>query len=191
MLHGFGREEGATDRRGSESAIPQEYIPHIHIKLGHYLTCGTDYAVSKAEGPDEIFRIVFELSDNMPDKADLLDNCGAGFFRNVLRNTNRKENINNCILAYKSAVRLTPQGCSDMCGRLHMLGTSFFHHFQLAGDLADISNAISYQQKAVHLTPEGHANMPTWLYNLGFSFQFRFDRTGDLADISDAISYKH
>jgi hypothetical protein len=72
MLHGVGREEGATDRRRSESAIPQEYVPHIRIKLGHYLTCGTDYAVSETEGLEERFRMVLELSDNMPDKADLL-----------------------------------------------------------------------------------------------------------------------
>ena len=77
MLHGIGREE---DRRRSESTIQQKYVPHIRIKLGHYLTCGTDYAVSKTEGPEEIFRMVLELSDNMPDKADLLDSCGAGFF---------------------------------------------------------------------------------------------------------------
>jgi hypothetical protein len=38
-----------------------------------------DYAVSEGEGLEEIFRIVLELSDNMPDKAALLDNCGDGF----------------------------------------------------------------------------------------------------------------
>ena len=31
MLHGAGREEGAADRRRSESAIPQEYVPHIRM----------------------------------------------------------------------------------------------------------------------------------------------------------------
>ena len=65
MLHGVGREEGAADRRSSESDIPWEYVPIS--ALGHYLTCGTDYA---AESPEEIFRSVFELSDDIPDKAD-------------------------------------------------------------------------------------------------------------------------
>ena len=44
MLRGAGRrEEGAADRRRSESAIREAYVPHIRIKLGHYLTlpsCG-------------------------------------------------------------------------------------------------------------------------------------------------------
>ena len=188
MLHGVGREERARDRR-SEFAIRREYVPHISIKLGHYLTCGTNYAVSETEDPEEIFRMVLELSDNVPEKADLLDNCGAGFFRNV-RYANRKEDIDNCILAYESAVHLTPPGHSDMSGRLNILGALFLHRFQLAGDLTDISDAISHQQRAVHLTPENHADMPRQLSNLGDAFLCRFECTGDPADISDAISHK-
>ena len=163
---------------------------HIRLKLGHYLTCGTDYAESETGSPEEMFRMVLELSDNKPDKADLLDNCGAGFLRNVLRNTNRKEDIDNCILAYESAVHLTPQGHSNMSGRLNMLGASFFHRFQLAGDLTDISKAILYQQKALRLTPEGDADMPGKLNDLGSSFRCRFECVGDLADILDAISHQ-
>jgi hypothetical protein len=34
--------------------------------------------VAVGEGPDEIFRTVLNLSDNMPDKADLPYNCGVG-----------------------------------------------------------------------------------------------------------------
>ena len=82
MLHDFRREEAAGDRRRSESALSQGYVPNIsgYITLGYYLTSGSDYAVAEADGPEEIFRIVRELSDNRPDKADLLDNCGATFF---------------------------------------------------------------------------------------------------------------
>ena len=189
MLHGVRREEDATDRR-SEFAIPHEYVPHICIKLGHCLICRTDYAVSETESPEEIFRMVLELSDNMPDKADLLDICGAGFFRNVLRNANRKEDIDNCILAYESAVHLTPPDHSDMSSRLNILGALFFHRFQLARDPTDISDAISHQQRAIYLTPEGHADMPCQLNNLGNAFLCRFKRTGDLADLSDAISHQ-
>ena len=109
MLHGVGREYDATDRRRSESTIPQEYVPHIRTKLGRYLTCGTDYAVSETEGPEEILRMILGLSDSMPDKADPLVDCGSGLLRNVLSDTNRKKDIDNCILAYKSAVHLTPQ----------------------------------------------------------------------------------
>ena len=159
MLHGVGREEDATDRE-SESTIPQEYVPHIRINLGYYLTCATDYAVPETESSEEILRMVLELSDNMPDKADLLDKCGAGFFRNVLRNANRKEDIDNYILAYESAVHLTPAGHSDMSDRLNMLGTLFFHRFQITGNFTDISDAITHQQRAVHLIPEGHADVP-------------------------------
>ena len=101
MLHGVEREEGGTDR-GNESTISQRYVPHICINLGRYLTCGTDYA---ADGHEEkIFKIVLELSDNMPDKADLLYNCGVGFLGSFLGNTNKKEDIDNCILAYEWAV---------------------------------------------------------------------------------------
>ena len=192
MLHGVEREEGATDRR-SESAIqpiPQEYVLHIRIKLGHCLTCGTDYAVLETDGPEEIFRMVLELSDNVPDKADLLDNCRAGLFRNVLRKTNKKEDIDNCILAYESAVHLTPPGHSDMPYWLSKLGSAYQHRFVCTGDFADISDAISHQQRAVHLTSEGHADMPYQLNNLGNSFSGRFSHTGDLADISDAISHQ-
>ena len=184
MLHGVGREERrAADRRRSESAIPQEYVPHIRIKLGHYLTC-TEFSVP------ELFKMVLELPDNTPDKAELLDDCGNGFYWSFLGNKNRKEDIDNCILAYESAVHLTPQGHSDMTGRLNMLGKSFSYRFELAGDLTDISEAISYQQKALNLTPEGHAEMPRCLNNLGNSFRCRFEHTGDLADISDAISHQ-
>ena len=165
-------------------------MPHIRLKLGHYLTCDTNYAVAEAEDIEEQFRLTLELSDNIPQKADLLENCGDGFLRRFLGNTNRKEDIDNCILAYELAVHLTPQGHSDMSRRLNMLGTSFSHRYEGTGDLADISDAISYQQKAVHLTPEGHADIPRYLNNLGASFQSRFERTGDLADVSDAISYQ-
>ena len=89
-------------------------MPHIRIKLGHYLTYGADYAVSEIEDSEETYRMILELSDDMPEKADLLNNCGAGFFRNVLRHANRKEYIDNCILAYKSAVHPTPPGHSKM-----------------------------------------------------------------------------
>ena len=160
---------------------------HICIILGHYLTCGTDYT---ADGPEEILGLVLELSDNMPDKADLLHNCGVGFYRSFLDNTNRKENIDNSILAFKSAVHLTPQGHSDMPSRLNMLGLLFLRRFQLAGDFTDISKAILYQQEALHLIPEGHASMLGCLNNLGNSFQIRFKHMGDLADISDAISHQ-
>ena len=52
---------------------------YICIKLEHNLTCGTEFAVTEADDPEETFRMVLELSDNMPDKAELLDNCGASF----------------------------------------------------------------------------------------------------------------
>ena len=84
MSHGIGREESAADRRRSEFVIPKEYVPHIRTKSGHYLTCSTDHAVVGAEDPKEIFRTMLELSDNIPDKADLLDNCGVGFLRSFL-----------------------------------------------------------------------------------------------------------
>ena len=189
MLHGVRREEGAADRRRSESAIPQEYVPYSCIKLGHYLTCSTNYAVAEAESVEELLRMVLELSDNVPDKADLLDNSRLSFLRSFLY-TNKKEDIDNCILAYGSAIHLTPQSHSDMSGRLKIIGESFFHRFQLAGDLTDISKAILYQQKALHLFPEGHEDTLDCLNNLGISFLCRFIQTKDLTDISNAISYQ-
>jgi hypothetical protein len=47
-----------------------------------------------------MFRMVLELPDKMPAKADL-DKCGIGFLKNfrVQGNTNKKEDINNFILA--------------------------------------------------------------------------------------------
>ena len=95
-----------------------------------------DYAVAEAEGHEEIFRIVLELSDNAPEKADLLDKCGDGFATRLLDDT-RKEDIDNCILAYESAVHLTPQGHSDMSGRLNNLGVSLYHCFNLTGDFTN------------------------------------------------------
>ena len=177
-MHGVGREERVRDRR-SKSVIPQEYVLHIRINSGHYLTCVTDYAVSETECPEETFRMVLELSDDMPDKADHLNICGAGFFRNVLRNANRKENVDNCILTYESAVHLTP-GHSNMLDRLNIFGGLSFLRFQLTGDLTDISDAISHQQRAIHLTPDSHVDMPRRLNNLGNVIQYRFERTGDL-----------
>ena len=145
--------------------------------------------VAGAEDPEEIFRVVLGLPDNTPEKADLLDKFGIGFLRNICGgNANRKEDIDNSVLAYESAVHLTPQGHLDMSGRLNNLGISFQSHFERTGDLANITNAISYLQKAVHLTPEGHAYMPNNLDSLGNSFLRCFERTGDLADISNAIS---
>ena len=185
MLHGVGREESAADRRGF---IPQEYVAHISIKLKHISDLW--YAVTKAEGPEERLRMLLQLSENMSDKADLLENCGFCLLKSFIGNANRKENIDNCILAYESAVHLTPQGHTDMSSRLNMLGVSFFHRFNLEGDLTDMSKAILYQQKALRLTPDGHADMPGCLNNLGKSFQCRFKRTGDLEDITNAISHQ-
>ena len=170
--------------------MAQVYVPHIHIKLGLYLTNGLDYAVAEAEGPEEIFRILLEFSDNIPDKVDLLDNCGAGFLMSFLGNKNQKEDIDNCILAYDSALHLTPQGHPDMSRRMNILGASYYHRFNLTGDPSNISKAILYQQKALDLTPEGHADMPTNLNDLGLSFLSRFECTGNFSDISDAISYQ-
>ena len=191
MLHDFGREEGAADRRRRESVVSQEYVPHIHLKFWHYLTCGTNYVVAGAEDPEEIFGAVLGLPDNTPEKADLLDKCGFGFLRSILGgNTNRKEDIDNSVLAYESAVHLTPLGHSGMSSRFNRLGVSLYLRFERTGDLEDISSAISYQQKAVHLTPEGHVDMIGHLNNLGNSFQSRFQCTGDIADISNVISYQ-
>ena len=148
-------------------------------------------AVVEAEEIEERSRLTLEYSENIPHKADLLENCGDGFLTRFLGNTNRGEDIDNCILAYELAVHLTPQGHSDMMSRrLNMLGTSFLTRFKRTGDLADISDAISYQEKSVHLTPEGHTDISGRLNNLGISFRNRFERTGVLADISDAISYQ-
>ena len=44
-------------------------MPHIRVKLEHYLTCGRDDAVVTA-GSEEMYGIVLELSDDMSDKAD-------------------------------------------------------------------------------------------------------------------------
>ena len=55
--------------------------------------------VAGAEDPEEIFRVVLGLPDNTPEKADLLDKCGIGFLSG---NTNRKEDIDNSVLAYES-----------------------------------------------------------------------------------------
>ena len=190
MLHGVGGKEGAMDQRGSECSIPQEYVEQFCIKFVHYLTSGLDCAVTEAEGHEEIFRVVLELPDNIPDKLDFLDFCGAYFLRSFLSKKNQKEDIDNCILAYKSAVHLTPHDHLDMSCRINMLGEAYYHCFKYAGGLANISNAISYQQEVVNLTPEGHADMPSWLNSLGLSLQSRFNHTGNLADISDAISYQ-
>jgi hypothetical protein len=182
-------EEGRVPQVEEDpSVLYRKCMCHIRIKLGHYLTSGWDYAVSEAEGPEEIFRVV-ELSNNMPDKVDLLDRCGVGFFKSFLGDKNRKEDIDNCILACESALHLAPQDSLDIY-RLNILGVSHHHRFNLTGDLSDISQAILYQQKVFHLTPEGDADMPFHLNNLGTSFQSRFVYTGDLADISKAISYQ-
>ena len=157
------------------------------MKLGHYLTCGTDYAAGDRE---EIFRIVLELSDDMPDKVHLLDNCGVQFLRSFLGNTGKMEDIDNCILAFESAVHLTPQGRSEMSGRLKMLGLALYHRFTLRGDLTDISEAITHQQKALPLFLEGHPDIPGLLSNLGNSLMLRFGYTGVPTDISDALSYQ-
>ena len=146
--------------------------------------------MAETEGPEETFKVVLELPDNMPEKADYLAKFGDVFERSFLDNTHRKEDIDNCVLAYESAVHLTPQAHSDMSIRLNKLGASLYHRFNLAGDLTDISKAISYQQKALHLIPEGHEEMRSTLNNLGIFLQRRFSCTGDLADMSNAISYK-
>jgi len=62
------------------------------------------HRIAEGEDPEEIFRIVFELSDNMPEKADLLDKWGVGFARSFLGNTKRREDIDNYVLAYESVV---------------------------------------------------------------------------------------
>ena len=80
---------GAADRRGSGCAIRQEYVPHIRIILEHYLTCCTDYSLAEADSLEEYFKNILELSDNMPDKADRLYNCGVGLHRSFI-NTERK-----------------------------------------------------------------------------------------------------
>jgi tetratricopeptide (TPR) repeat protein len=189
MLFGVGRREGAAGQKRSNYSTPQVYVPHIPKNSGHRLTIGSDFTVAEAKNLEEKLRIVLEFPDNIADKVDLLDSCAADLLQSFLDNGNRKEDIDNCILAYESAVHLTPQSHSDISGRMNMLGVSYYHRFNITGDLSDISGAILYQEKVVHLTPEGHADTPTYLSNLGIFFQRRFGRAGDLADISDAISY--
>ena len=100
--------------------------------MDEYLTSGLNYAVADAEGTEE------KLVDDMPDKAELLYYYGGCFLTNFLRNDNQKEDIDKCILAYESAINLTPQGHSDMSQRLNMLGVSLLYRFNLTGDLTDI-----------------------------------------------------
>ena len=87
---------------------------YIRIILEDYLTCSTNYPVSEAEDTEEIFRIVLELSDDMRRKADLLALCAGDFMlRSILSNGNRKEDTDKGVLAFESAVHLTPQGHSE------------------------------------------------------------------------------
>jgi len=169
---------------GSDKEVRQEILMEtddllFKLRLGFDICCMTSeerrvpqieedpsliyQRLAGAEDPEENFMIVLELPDSMPEKADLLDKCGIRFLMSILGgNTNRKEDIDNSVLAYKSAVHLTPQGHSDMFGRLIKLGVSLSLRFERSGDLEDISNAILYQRKAVDLTPEGHAYTAIW-----------------------------
>jgi hypothetical protein len=81
------------------SVLYHRSMCHIIVKLEDHLTSGSDHAVADGEGNEEIFRIALELPDEMPDKADRLDDCGARFSKSFLRNNNQKEDLDKCILA--------------------------------------------------------------------------------------------
>ena len=76
-------------------------------------------AVAKAAEP---FTMVLELSDSMPEKLHLLDTYKDFFMGRLPSDTNSKRDLDNCILAYESAVHLTPQDHADMPGHLKDLG---------------------------------------------------------------------
>ena len=124
------------------------------------------------------------------DQADHLDAYGTSL-RRRFQDTGNVTDISAAISAYQQAVQLTPDGHTDLPGRLSKLGNSFRSRFQRTGDLTDIFNAISTHQRALQLTSNDHADMAGRLDDLGYSFRCRFESTGDMPDISSAILTHH
>ena len=94
------------------------------------------------------------------------------------------------ILNLQQAVKLTPEGHSDLPVMLNNLGISYQSCFSRTEDIADLTEAIQKFQQAVQLTPKGHPDLPARLGNLGISYQSHFERTGDIAELVKAIQNK-
>jgi hypothetical protein len=86
------------------------------------------------------------------------------------------------------ALRLTPEGHTDLPSCLSSLGLSLLNRFKHTKNVDDISLAIRHQQNAVQLTPDGHAKLPLWRFNLGDSFLHRFNDTRVDQYLQSAIS---
>ncbi|KAJ7482697.1 CHAT domain-containing protein [Mycena latifolia] len=88
----------------------------------------------------------------------------------------------------KAAVRLTPDGHTDMASRLTSLGNCLFCRFEQLGDITDLNDSVSKFETALRLTPDSHPHQASLLNNLGNSLLSRFKRLGNLTDLNEAMS---
>lgn len=116
--------------------------------------------------------MVQDLPDNTINKPMFVGECAAHFFESF-KKSQSKNDIDNCILAIRLMLQLTPSDMDNLVPNvdrvenaasdvylqltflLSRLGDMLILRFGKIGEIRDVIEAISLQRKGVQLTLEG------------------------------------
>ena len=96
------------------------------------------------------------LADNLPQ---YLEQLGDSLVRRYKYNTEIPD-LEQAILYFQQAVRLTLENHHDLPAYLNNLGRALLDRFNHLGELPDLEQAILHWQQTVKLTTESHPNLP-------------------------------
>jgi tetratricopeptide (TPR) repeat protein len=138
-------------------------------------------------GVDVKYEGALHLSDDNSEKPLRLIRA-ADLFLGLYQQSHQTSDLDKAVVAYETAIRLTPDG--HQCqAKLHGdLGIALFHRIEYASDIVDIENAIFAFQCSIMLTPDTDADKPSRLNNLRNCYMYHFKHSKDLVDVDNAIS---
>ncbi|KAF5338199.1 hypothetical protein D9611_014594 [Ephemerocybe angulata] len=109
-------------------------------------------------------------------------------FASQFESTGALEDIAEAISAFQTAIRLAPEGHTELAGWLNNLGNAFLSRFERTGYVHDLGEALRTLGNAVDISPENDKDLPSRLSNLGNCFNRRFERDGHLEDVDKSIA---
>ncbi|PVF91892.1 hypothetical protein CPB86DRAFT_820105 [Serendipita vermifera] len=100
------------------------------------------------------------------------------------------EHLELAVSKFEAVANMTPEGDSNLPGRLSDLGGVLISRFEQLGRIADINKSIERLERAVGLTGDNDPDKPGRLSNLGTSLMRRFERCDQVGDIDSAIIHQ-
>jgi hypothetical protein len=111
-------------------------------------------------------------------------------FGDVCKIRGGAQNIQNSIVLYRAALKLTPADHANRAAYLRRLSDALHDQFCLLGNIADIKEAVLYQREVIQMTVENYAHLPEYLSTLGGYLKTSFAHWSDIAHLNMAIQYE-